>query len=164
MGPRVHDLEDAGNILDTFQRHGHNEIDTARIYGGGSSEEMLASLSWKQRGLVMDTKLYPNSKSSALGEGYTHSAQDVRRGLANSLQALETENVDIFYLHAPDRNIPFEVTLREVINLYQEGRFARFGLSNYMSWEVAQICEICKANNWIMPPSIREFITFFSAV
>lgn len=151
MGPRVHDLEDAGNILDTFQRHGHNEIDTARIYGGGSSEEMLASLSWKQRGLVMDTKLYPNSKSSALGEGYTHSAQDVRRGLANSLQALETENVDIFYLHAPDRNIPFEVTLREVNNLYQEGRFARFGLSNYMSWEVAQICEICKANNWIMP-------------
>ncbi|KAJ5118734.1 NAD(P)-binding protein [Penicillium atrosanguineum] len=151
MGPRVHDLEVAGNILDTFQRHGHNEIDTARIYGGGSSEEMLASLSWKERGLLMDTKLYPNAASAALGEGYTHSPEDVRRGLTNSLQALKTEKVDIFYLHAPDRNSPFEATLREVNKLHQEGHFTRFGLSNYMSWEVAQICEICKINNWIVP-------------
>jgi aflatoxin B1 aldehyde reductase len=75
----------------------------------------------------------------------------VRRGLTNSLKALGIEKVDIFYLHAPDRSTPFETTLREVNKLYQDGHFSRFGLSNYMSWEVAQICEICKANEWIMP-------------
>jgi aflatoxin B1 aldehyde reductase len=118
LGARVHGLADAASILDTFQRHGHNEIDTARIYGGGSSEEMLASLSWKERGLIMATKLYPRAGgSAAFGEAYTHSPEDVRRGLTNSLKALGNEKVDIFYLHAPDRSTPFETTLREVNKL-----------------------------------------------
>lgn len=139
-------------ILDTFQRHGHNEVDTARIYGGGSCEEILGNLSWRERGLIMDTKLYPNSGSIAeFVESYTHKPEDIRRGFTNSLQALKTEKVDIFYLHAPDRKNSFEDTLREVNNLYEEGRFKRLGLSNYMSWEVAQVCEICKKNGWVMP-------------
>lgn len=56
---RVSDLEDCKKILDIFQAHGHNEIDTARFYGGGTSEEYLGKLHWQDRGLVMDTKYYP---------------------------------------------------------------------------------------------------------
>lgn len=41
---------------DVFQAHGHNEIDTARFYGEGSSEEFLGDLDWQSRGIVMDTK------------------------------------------------------------------------------------------------------------
>ena len=41
---RVHTLEDTTAILDTFQKYGHNEIDTARVYGDGSSEEYLSEL------------------------------------------------------------------------------------------------------------------------
>ncbi|KAJ5153308.1 uncharacterized protein N7482_009786 [Penicillium canariense] len=152
LGSRVHDTTTATDILDLFQRHGHSEVDTARIYGGGSSEEMLADLGWEDRGLIVHTKLYPNAGGpAAFAEGYTHKPQDIRRGLTNSLNALQTENVDIFYLHAPDRNTPFEDTLREVNQMYQEGCFSRLGLSNYMAWEVAQICEICKKNDWVMP-------------
>jgi aflatoxin B1 aldehyde reductase len=100
----------------------------------------------------VDTKLYPNAGGfAAFEDGYTHKPEDIRRGLTNSLKALQTEKVDIFYLHAPDRNTPFEDTLREVNKLYQEGHFSRLGLSNYMAWEVAQICEICIKNEWVMP-------------
>lgn len=138
--------------MDLFQRHGHNEIDTARIYGGGSSEEMIADLTWKERGLIVDTKLYPNAGGpAAFADGYTHKPEDLRRGLTNSLKALQSEDVDIFYLHAPDRNTPFEETLREVNKLHQEGRFCRLGLSNFMAWEVAQISEICIKNDWVRP-------------
>ncbi|KAF9891127.1 hypothetical protein FE257_005063 [Aspergillus nanangensis] len=152
LGARVHETSDAANILDVFQRHGHNEVDTARIYGAGSSEEMLAALDWKNRGLVMDTKLYPSAnRSMSLANTYTHTPEDIRRGLLDSLKALQTDKIDMFYLHAPDRNTPFEDTLREVNNLHNEGYFARLGVSNYMSWEVAQICEICIKNGWIMP-------------
>ena len=72
---RVHDLETVKSILDIFQSHGHyevsdfskftykvthyNQIDTARIYSGGTSEEYLGKIDWQKRGLVMDTKLYP---------------------------------------------------------------------------------------------------------
>jgi aryl-alcohol dehydrogenase-like predicted oxidoreductase len=58
-GARVHDLADVRAILDVFQKHGHYEIDSARVYCGGTSEEYLGAIEWKERGIVMDTKLYP---------------------------------------------------------------------------------------------------------
>jgi aflatoxin B1 aldehyde reductase len=113
---------------------------------------MLADLNWQERNLIMDTKLYPNAGSAMnKGEQYTHQPSDVRRGLLNSLKALKSKKIDMFYLHGPDRKTPFEDTLREVNELYKEGLFERFGISNYMSWEVARICEICERNGWIRP-------------
>ncbi|KAJ9648056.1 hypothetical protein H2199_001833 [Coniosporium tulheliwenetii] len=95
---RVHTFPATAALLNTFQSHGHNEIDTARFYGGGSSEEYLGELDWQSRGWV-----------------------------------------DMWYLHGPDRTTPFSETLREVDALYKEGYFKRFGISNYMSWEVSRI-------------------------
>lgn len=68
-----------------------------------------------------------------------------------SLKALRTEKLDMWYLHSPDRTTGFEVTMGAVDELYQEGRFERLGISNYQAWEVAQICEMCKANGWKQP-------------
>lgn len=59
--------------------------------------------------------------------------------------------VRVFYLHAPDRSVPFEETLREVNELYKEGLFEILGLSNFASWEVAEVVGICKANGWVQP-------------
>ncbi|KAJ9645346.1 hypothetical protein H2199_003352 [Coniosporium tulheliwenetii] len=150
---RVHTLEDTIAILDVFQKHGHNEIDTARVYGEGSSEEYLGDLQWQKRGLVMDTKFYPSARGLVMGNerAWTHSPEDVREGLMTSLKALKTDKLYTWYLHGPDRKTPFEDTLREVDKLHKEGYFERFGISNYMSWEVAKICEICDKNGWVKP-------------
>jgi aflatoxin B1 aldehyde reductase len=59
---RVHTLEDTTAILDAFQRHGHNEVDTARVYGEGSSEEHLGNLHWQDRGIVM-TRSFTQQRS-----------------------------------------------------------------------------------------------------
>jgi aflatoxin B1 aldehyde reductase len=86
----------------------------------------------------MGTKLYPNARTRSSGKlSYTLQAVDVRQGLKDSLEALGTTKLDLWYLHGPDRNTPLEETLREVDALYREGYFDRFGISNYMSWEVA---------------------------
>ncbi|KAJ7754515.1 NADP-dependent oxidoreductase domain-containing protein [Mycena metata] len=138
-------------LLDIFQRHGHSEVDTARIYGGGSSEEHLGAIGWQQRGLKIDTKLYPTrgkNMSYIYADEVTHSPADLRKGLKESLTALKTNKINIFYLHVPDRATPFEDTLREVNKIYDDGVFERFGLSNFQSWEVAQVC---KHNGWVMP-------------
>lgn len=63
-GCRVHDPKEVGAILDVFQAHGHYELDTARVYCYGTSEEMLTTVEWKKRGLVMGTKLYPVCRSA----------------------------------------------------------------------------------------------------
>jgi aflatoxin B1 aldehyde reductase len=121
---RVSSLKEAGEILDVFQKHGHNEIDTALVYGGGSSEQYLGELDWQKRGLILDTKFSPRAKRlDAPGNGATlsHSPEDLRIALKRSLSSLKTDKVDMWYLHAPDRSVPYEVTMREVNNLYKEG-------------------------------------------
>lgn len=55
----VYSLQDCAEILSIFQSHGHSEIDTTRFYSNGSSEEYFGKFKWQDRGLVMDTKLFP---------------------------------------------------------------------------------------------------------
>jgi aflatoxin B1 aldehyde reductase len=85
------------------------------------------------------------------GELYDHSPEGLRLNLMASLKALNTDKVDMWYLHGPDRTIPYEITLKAVNDLHKEGYFKALGISNYMSWEVAQIMEICRSNGYIQP-------------
>lgn len=47
--------------------------------------------------------------------------------------------METFYLHSPDHKTPIVKTLEAVNDLYQEGRFKVFGLSNYAAWQVAEV-------------------------
>lgn len=105
-GARVHNLKDVTTIVDTLQKHGHNEIDTARVYG--TSESLLGELDWQSRGIVMDTKLNPRRMGPYQ---YSHNKEDLKRGLMDSLQALKSEKVDLFYLHALDVSIKIRAAL-----------------------------------------------------
>ena len=148
---RVSDLSEAKKILYIFQSYGHNELDTSRYYGSGSSEEYLGKLNWQERGIVMDTKFYPTVGRGMDTDQWTHRPEHLKENLKRSLKALNAKKVDMWYLHGPDRTTPYIDTLREVNNLHKEGYFDKFAISNYMAWEVAQICEICEAHGWVKP-------------
>lgn len=139
-------------MIDLFRSYGHVDIDTARVYGDGSSESFLGQLNLT--GVNLDTKLFPSAANpaiAAMGTPYHHNAQDLRLGLMRSLEALQVPKVHVWYLHSPDRTVPFEDTLREVNDLHQEGYFENLGISNYQSWELAKLCEISERNGWIKP-------------
>jgi aflatoxin B1 aldehyde reductase len=91
---------------------------------------MLANLDWHRRKLVEGKKSYPNylSPLTQAAEKYSLQPDDIRRGVMDSLKALETEKFDLFYLHGPDRKIPLEETMREVNAL----------VSKFMSREVCK--------------------------
>jgi aflatoxin B1 aldehyde reductase len=59
--------------------------------------------------------------------------------------------VEIFYLHAPDRSLPFTEPLKKLNELHKKGKFVQLGLSNFTAFEVAEICMHCKYNNWVRP-------------
>ncbi|KAH9483767.1 Aldo-keto reductase [Psilocybe cubensis] len=144
-GARVHDIKDVQAILEAFRAHGHSEIDTARVYGNGTSEEYLGKLDLESKGFKIQTKLYPF-------KGFAnHDEEDLRKFLAQSLKALNVKTLDIWYLHGPDRSVPYEKTLKVVNELYKDGYFKKFGISNYTAWEVAEIVGICKANGYVQP-------------
>ena len=147
-------METAGAILDIFQKYGHKEIDTARAYGEGTSESMLGDLDWQNRGLLMETKIhvtYGKPVPDTWDKTLRHTPEIIRENLMKSLKALKTDKLDMYYLHTPDRSVPYDVTMKAVNELYKEGYFTRLGISNYQAWEVAQICELCRTNGWKQP-------------
>ncbi|KAJ7664688.1 Aldo/keto reductase [Mycena rosella] len=156
-GSRVSDAKDIEAILDVFLKHGHREVDTARVYCRGTGEAYLGKINWQEKGLLMETKLYPYVPKVLTGNEFTgsHSPEDLRKWLMVSLKALNTNKLEMWYLHGPDRSVPYEVTLKAVNDLYKEGHFKRFGISNYMAWEVAEIVEICKRFGYIQPTAYQ---------
>ena len=59
--------------------------------------------------------------------------------------------MDIFYLHAADRSVPFAETLAELDKLHKEGKFIELGLSNFTAFEVAEVVLTSIANDWVRP-------------
>lgn len=143
-GARITSLDEYNKCLDYFQQQGYNEVDTANTYIGGEQEGWTRQAKWRERGLTLATKVYPT-------EPGIHKPQVLREKFESSLKKLGTDQVDIFYLHAPDRSVPFEETLAEVDKLHKEGKFVQLGLSNYTAFEVAEIVILCKERGWVRP-------------
>ncbi|XP_072465204.1 aflatoxin B1 aldehyde reductase member 2-like [Notamacropus eugenii] len=147
MGWRM-DLPTSKACMQAFLERGYREVDTAHIYGQGQSETFLGSMDLGlkdgSKGVKIATKANPL-------EGKTLRASSVRSQLEESLKRLQCPRVDLFYLHLPDRDTPLEETLQACNELHKEGKFVELGLSNYASWEVAEICTLCKKNGWIVP-------------
>lgn len=112
---RVQGSENIQPFLDTFRSYGHTEIDTARIYGNGETEEALG-LTHALDGLKIATKVWPSALRA-------HGPENLGPTFRASLKALQVDKVDIFYLHAPDFTTLFEETLKAVDELYREGLF-----------------------------------------
>lgn len=143
-GARITSLDEYNRCLDHFQKEGYNEIDTARIYVGGKQEAFTKEAHWKERGLSVATKVYPRPPG-------THKPAVLKEQFNQSLAELGTGCVDIFYLHAADRSVPFVETLEAVNELHKEGKFVQLGLSNFVAFEVAEVVMTCKANGWVRP-------------
>eukprot|EP00980_Cylindrotheca_fusiformis_P009680 scaffold2141_cov120-Cylindrotheca_fusiformis.AAC.15 len=123
-------------------------LDTAIMYQGGKTEQFLGKLLKQGKfpsTLSIATKANPFTKDTNL------SPAGIRDQLVSSLDALQVESVDIYYLHGPDANNPIEATLEEVQKLHTEGKFRTFGLSNFSAWETVYIHGYMKSRNYILP-------------
>ncbi|KAM6219058.1 aflatoxin B1 aldehyde reductase member 4-like [Rhynchocyon petersi] len=147
MGRRM-DAFASAEAVRAFLERGHTEVDTAFIYADGQSESILGGL-----GLGLgrsDCRVKIATKANPLN-GKSLKPDSLRSQLETSLKRLQCPKVDLFYLHAPDHSTPIEETLRACHQLHQEGKFVELGLSNYASWEVAEICTLCKNHGWVLP-------------
>ncbi|MFO7576158.1 MAG: aldo/keto reductase [Pelovirga sp.] len=140
----------ACRIVERFLEQGFREIDTAHFYGDGKTEEILGRMITP----ALRKQIFLATKANPWGEDGLQ-PQAVRRQLETSLKRLQTDSVDLFYLHAPDRNTPIEITLEACQELFSEGRFRELGLSNYASWQVIDIWHICKKNGWVLPTAYQ---------
>lgn len=132
--------------MNAFHELGGRQIDTARAYSPGASGSSEARLGLIEAGkrFSIDTKIYSLTPRS-------HTKERVAENIDTSLELLKIPEINVEYLHAPDRTVPFEETLRAINKAYKEGKFRRFGLSNYKADEVERIVEICEKQGYDKP-------------
>ncbi len=136
----------AKQMVLAYNQAGGVELDTAYVYNKGKTEALLGTL--KSDGVLSGLKI-AGKANPWVDDGL--SAKSVTKQLTTSLERLKASSLDLFYLHAPDLNVPIIDTLQAVNQLYTEGKFKRFGLSNYAAWQVAEVVEICQREGWPLP-------------
>ena len=140
------DDDTASRMLKIFLEMGHSSIDTAFVYNDGEAETMLGRIlaPYRREDLFLATKAHPMVRGNL-------SPEAISDQLNQSLDRLKTGYVDLFYLHQPHRGTPIRNTLEGCANLFSAGKFKELGLSNYASWEVADIVHICHEEGWPAP-------------
>ncbi|MBH67948.1 MAG: NADP-dependent oxidoreductase [Rhodospirillaceae bacterium] len=129
-------------IIESAREIGVNFIDTADTYVSGDSERLVGRcIKTSRNSWVLATKLANKMSDNPNSGGL--SRKWVLQACEDSLKRLKSEYIDIYYLHKEDHNTPLEETIKAMGDLIREGKIRYFGLSNYRSWRVAEICNIC---------------------
>lgn len=124
---------DRAEALATLHRAldlGVSFLDTADMYAGGENEELLAELLGSRRGeVVLATKFGILTGPDGRPSGVDGSPQYARRACEASLRRLGVEQVDLYYLHRPDPQVPIEETVGAMAELVEVGAVRHLGLS-----------------------------------
>lgn len=127
--------EDLFDLFDQYLAEGGNCIDTARAYGGGQAEQLIGEylrLRGNREKLLLSTKgCHPGP------DGLPRlSMEDMRSDLEQSLTALNTDHIDIYWVHKDDESIPVEQVVDGMNQLLRSGKIGTIGCSN---WHVGRI-------------------------
>ncbi|HKT43590.1 MAG TPA: aldo/keto reductase [Gaiellaceae bacterium] len=137
----VEDPEEGVRVLRRAVELGVNFIDTADIYGGGRSEEVVAeALHPYPDGLVITTK-------GGLGWGLQERIRDgrpehLREACDASLRRLKLERIDLYQFHRHDPEVPLEESIGALAELQREGKIRMIGVSNFSVEQLRRAQEV----------------------
>lgn len=138
---------EARAILDLALERGVFTIDTADMYGAGASEEILGrALAGRRAQVVLASKGF-----AAMGPGPNDrglSSRHLLRACEASLRRLQTDWLDLYYLHVPDPAVPTDESLRAMEDLVRSGKVRYVGCSNYRAWETVDLLATARQHGW----------------
>jgi aryl-alcohol dehydrogenase-like predicted oxidoreductase len=126
---------------------GINLFDCADSYQGGRSEEILGRLLADCRDeVIITSKVYfpTGDHANAAGASRRH----IRASVEASLRRLNTDTIDIYFIHRFDEHTALEETLRTLDDLVSEGKILYPAASNFAAWQVAKALGICAREGW----------------
>jgi len=136
-GPRGTPPDRARELIDRFVEAGGTHLDTANVYAGGRSEEIVGeALKGRREQVTLATKVRFRTGDGPNDEGL--SRKHVLASVDASLRRLATDYVDLLYAHCWDPWTPLEETLTVFDELVRSGRVRYLGVSNFRGWQVAK--------------------------
>jgi aryl-alcohol dehydrogenase-like predicted oxidoreductase len=131
------DIAAAERIVSTAIDNGISYFDTADSYFAGRSEEYLgAALKGRRHEVIVATKF--GNRTGQRPNDTGASRKHIMDACDASLRRLQTDYIDVYQVHSPDRSTPIEETMRALDDLVRSGKVRYIGCSNFYEWEVME--------------------------
>ncbi len=144
--------------LERFLDAGGTLVDTADVYGGGQSEEIIGHWFASRPADVTERVVLATKGRFAMGNDPNSlglSTRHLTRALDASLSRLGLENVDLYQVHAFDPWTPLEETLRTLDGFIRAGKINYYGLSNFTGWQLTKIVQLANALGLAAPVTLQ---------
>ncbi|WP_250493858.1 aldo/keto reductase [Caballeronia sp. GAWG1-1] len=141
--------DEAKTVFDTYRAAGGNFIDTADSYQFGDSETILAEFIKAEReDIVLASKFSLGASPDAGLQRTGNSRKAMVQAVDASLKRLDTDRIDLLWVHMPDGVTPSEEIARGLDDLVRAGKILYAGLSDFPAWRVATAATIAEMRGW----------------
>ncbi|SDL52366.1 Predicted oxidoreductase [Catalinimonas alkaloidigena] len=142
------DVNEARRIVDACVERGVNLLDTANVYSGGVSEEIIGEVLNGKRpnDLLIASKARLRNGDGPNDSGF--SRYHLIRECERSLKRLRTDVIDIYFMHQWDGSTPLDEMLETLDTLVKQGKIRYIGCSNFSGWHIMKAMETSRANHW----------------
>ena len=147
--------EDSRKMFDAYVNLGGNFIDTANIYTNGTSEKYVGEFVSSDRDrFVIATKYTSNTRAGDPNAGGNH-RKNMVQSLEASLKRLNTDYIDLYWVHAWDHTTPIEEMMRALDDMVKSGKILYIGISDAPAWVISQANTIANLKGWTEFTSIQ---------
>jgi len=140
--------DESRKIFDAYVDAGGNFIDTANIYTEGTSEKYIGDFISSDRDrFVIATKYTSNTRVGDPNSGGNH-RKNMVQSLEASLKRLNTDYIDLYWVHAWDPTTPVEEMMRALDDMVKSGKILYIGISDAPAWIVSQANTLANLKGW----------------
>jgi aryl-alcohol dehydrogenase-like predicted oxidoreductase len=147
---------EARRIIDHALESGVNFIDTANVYTEGRSEAVIGpAIKAKRDRWVLATKLAQKAGPAVTDGGL--SRRHIMQAVEASLKRLQTDWIDLYYIHRVDPNTAWEQTIAAFGDLIRQGKVREWGLSNVRAWHIPHVVHLCRQLGVPPPTALQPY-------
>jgi len=139
---------------------GINFFDNAEVYAAGESEKMmgrvLSNKKWDRTSIVLSSKAYFGWRGKANKPNQTGlSRKHLTEACHEAIKRLETDYLDLYYCHRPDKTAPIEEVVQTMNTLIQQGKILYWGTSEWSGVEIMEAHRVAAAQH-LIGPSVEQ--------
>ncbi len=140
--------DEARQMFDRYVELGGNFVDTANFYANGGSETLVGKLMQGRRDRIVLATKYSLTMQPGDPNAAGNHRKNMIRAVEASLKRLQTDFIDLFYLHIWDGRTPVEEILRAFDDLVRAGKIIYVGISDTPAWQVSRMQAIAELRGW----------------
>jgi aryl-alcohol dehydrogenase-like predicted oxidoreductase len=147
---------EARRMMDHALESGVNFIDTANVYTQGRSEAVIGpAIKAKRDRWVLATKVAQPTGAAVTDGGL--SRRHIVAAAEASLRRLQTDCIDLYYIHRVDPSTEWERTVAAFGDLIRQGKIREWALSNVRAWHIPHVCHLCRQLGVPQPAALQPY-------